>query len=782
MTTIANFSGLSSGIDTASIITQLTTVAQKPIKLLQTKDDGYNAKLATWQQLNASLLSLQTATNSLNEPATFSAATASSSDGSVATITTLPGAAIGDHSLTVTQVAQAQRVVSSKVASGSTALGQSGSFTLNGKTVSVSATDSLTDISVKINAAGAGAAASVVNVGPNDFRLTLSSNKTGAANTLAASDSGGTALADLGLITAGTAGIRQTVTGDNQGVAFTGAASLTLTSATQAVSGLLGIASGQAPSGTFHLSNGGTGSGNEADIAIDLNTASLSDIANAVNAAGVTGISAEVVTLPDANGNLGRIHQLQIVSSQGAAPTFTDGGNVLGTLGVLQNNYAHTLAGARDAQFNIDGLDLTRSSNSVADVIPGATLKLLSGTAASPGTTTIGVTRNTDAIVQSVQSFASAYNAIQDFVTAQNKFTPPTDSAAGTAGDSAPLFGDTTLNQIADQLARTLSAVSGKTTLQDIGLTLDGKGHLNVDTDTLTGVLQTSPDTVSDLFSLSGKSDSSTLQFVHGGPKTAATSGTGYAVTITQPATQASGTYATALPPGYQTTSPQTLTFGGGLYPSGVKLTIPVGSSPQDIVGQINNSSSLSSQVYASLDSTGHLVVASQKYGAGTAFTVSLNTSGTSGPGTVIIDAAEGKDVAGTINSETATGNGRTLTGSAGNARTEGLQILVTATAPTGSGTPGHVTVTHGVADSLGQVLSQILDPINGSVVGAENSLNSQISDTQQQIQKIQDQVSAYQDYLQQLFSQMETRIQSLKAQGDAFTAQVTGLENANKK
>lgn len=783
-TTVANFSGLSSGIDTAGIISQLTTVAQKPVKLLQGKDDTYNAKLATWQSFNANLLSLQSSVQALNQKATFSAASASSSDGSVATLTTLPGAALGEHSLTVTQIAKAQKVVSGSVASGATALGQSGSFTLNGKTVAVSQTDSLSDLSVKINASGAGVTASVVNVGVGDFRLTLTSAKTGTANTLAAADTGGTVLSSLGLVTAGTATVRQPLTGTKNGTATSGAATLALLSGTQPIGALLGIASGSAPSGTFHLTNGGTGAGNEADITLDLNTASLSDLAGAINGAGLTGISAEVVTLPDAYGNLNRIHQLQITNTSGAAPVFTDSSGVLGTVGILQDQFTHPVTNAQDAKFNLDGLDLTRSSNSVADAIPGATVSLLSGTAASPGTTTLSVSQNTAAIVGAISSFATAFNAIQTFVTNQNKFTAPTDTKSGNAGSSPSLFGDSTLTQIQNQLTKTLSAISGKTTLQDIGITLDQNGQLQVDSNALTQVLQSNPATVSNLFSLSGGSDSSQVQFVQASAKTRATSGAGYSVIITQPGTQSSGAAGTAHAAGASSTAPEKLTFGGALFTSPVTLTLPVGSSLQDTANLINTSSSLNTQVYASIDSSHHLVLSSQRFGTGTGFTVSSDAAadGTNSGIGPSLTVADGQDIAGTINGEAATGRGRTLSGNSGNATTDGLQLLVTAaTATPGGQSLGHVSVTHGVGDSLNQILTGILDPTNGSVAGAENSLNSQISDTQAQIQKIQDQVSTYTDYLRQLFSDMETRISSLKSAGDAFNAQVTALDNSKK-
>ena len=780
-----SFSGLASGIDTSSIISQLTTVAQKPITLLQGKDDTYNAELAAWQQFNSNLSSLQSAATTLGQPTTFSTASATTSDPAVATVTTLPGATLGDHSLTVTQLAQAQKVVSSPIASGSTALGQAGSFTLNGKTVTVSRTDALTDVAVKINAAQAGVSATVVNVGPGDFRLTLTSHQTGTANTIAASDVSGGVLGSLGVLGTGAAGVRQAVGFTQNGSAYAGAASLTLSSATQSVGSLLGIASGAAPSGTFHLSNGGTGAGNEADVSINLNTASLSDVANAINQAGISGVTAEVVTLPDVNGNLGRIHQLEIVNKGSTAPAFSDPNGVLGTLGVLQTPYTQTVTAAKDAKFSLDGLNLTRSSNTVGDVIPGATIKLLSTTGTSgsstPGTTDLSISQNTDTIVSAVNTLATAYNAIQDFVSTQNKFTAPTDTTAGVAGTSAPLFGDGTLSQIQDQLSKSLTAVSGNTTLESIGVTLGQDGKLTVDSAALTSALQADPTSVSNLFSASGTTDSSGLQFVSAGAKTVATSGVGYAVNVTQPATQSAGVAGTAGTVGGVSAAPETLSFAGALFPAGVKLTLPAGSTLQDTVSLINNTSTLNSSVYASIDSGNHLVLSSQHYGSGNGFTASSDTAASAtnsgiGPS---LSVAYGVDVQGTINGEPATGTGRTLTGNAGNATTEGLQILVTATAPSGAA-PGHVAVTHGVADSLNQTLTQILDPINGSVAGAETGLNSQISDTQAQIASIQTEVSTYTDYLTQIFSQMETRISALQAQGNAFAAQIGAASSSS--
>ena len=385
----------------------------------------------------------------MSNQSTVNVPTSSSTNTAAATITTQVGAAVGSHSLSVTQLAQAQEVVSASQSSGTTALGLSGSFTLNGKTIQINSGDALQDVAAKINAAGTGATANVVTVGTNDYRLTLTSTQTGVANSLAASDTGGTVLGSLGLIQSGAASVRQSVSYAQGGTTYTtGAGSLTLASASQAVGTQLGIAAGSAPSGTFHLSNGSTGSGNEADIAVNLNTDSLSSIANAINQAGISGISAEVVTVPDANGNLNRLQQLRIVSSSSAAPTFTDTSGALSTLGVLQNPYTNTIAPAQDAKVYFGRPRADPLHNTLNDVITGATVSLLSGTAATPATTTLSITQNTQAVVQAVSAFATAYNAVQDFVTNETSSPRLRPLPAARPAPARRCSGTNTLTQI----------------------------------------------------------------------------------------------------------------------------------------------------------------------------------------------------------------------------------------------------------------------------------------------------------------------------------------------
>ena len=269
-------------------------------------------------------------------------------------------------------------------------------------------------------------------------------------------------------------------------------------------------------------------------------------------------------------------------------------------------------------------------------------------------------------------------------MTSENKFTPPNVTTGGAKGVNPALFGNTTLTQIQQTLSQALTAVSGTNTLQSIGVSLNATNDLAVDSTALTKALQADPNAVSNLFGLSGTSDSNSIQFIKGSAKSAASSGVGYAVNITQAASQSHGTAGTASAVGAVSAAPETLTFSGGLFPSAVNVTIPVGSTVQQTAALINATSSLNTQVYASVDASNHLVIASQNYGSTTSFTVGSSAAASatnSGIGSSL-SVTFGTDVAGTINGEAATGTGRTLTGNTGDAHAEGIQLLVTATTP----------------------------------------------------------------------------------------------------
>jgi flagellar hook-associated protein 2 len=170
--------------------------------------------------------------------------------------------------------------------------------------------------------------------------------------------------------------------------------------------------------------------------------------------------------------------------------------------------------------------------------------------------------------------------------------------------------------------------------------------------------------------------------------------------------------------------------------------------------------------VSVSLDNLNRLQITSQLYGAtssvGGLGGTALSTLGFTGNEVGVA----GTDVAGefVVNgvSEAATGSGQVLKGNAGNANTDGLQVLVTLTAP-GS---GNLTVTRGIAAQLEQVINKFVDPVNGRLATIDQGFQDRIADIRKAIARQNDLVSQQQASLTRQFAAMEAQISQLKAVG----------------
>jgi flagellar hook-associated protein 2 len=72
--------------------------------------------------------------------------------------------------------------------------------------------------------------------------------------------------------------------------------------------------------------------------------------------------------------------------------------------------------GASNAEFSIDGVAMTRTTNTVGDAVTGVTLTL-----AAVGDASVSVDRQASAPTDAVKGFVEAYNKVQAFVQAQGK-------------------------------------------------------------------------------------------------------------------------------------------------------------------------------------------------------------------------------------------------------------------------------------------------------------------------------------------------------------------------
>jgi flagellar hook-associated protein 2 len=199
----ASVSGLASGLDTASIISQLMAINAQPQTLLKQQLVTVQTQGAAYRDVNSAFAALATAAQALTKAATWQTTKATSSSGSVAA-STATGATPGNVSFTVDQLSSQHSVISSSTQKWSTATTAWG---LGGLTVTptdttkspitVTPTDvdgdgviSLSDAVASINKNATGYTATAVNTG-SGYQLEVTANGTGQANQFSVSTSAG---------------------------------------------------------------------------------------------------------------------------------------------------------------------------------------------------------------------------------------------------------------------------------------------------------------------------------------------------------------------------------------------------------------------------------------------------------------------------------------------------------------------------------------------------------------------------------------------------------------
>jgi flagellar hook-associated protein 2 len=91
---------------------------------------------------------------------------------------------------------------------------------------------------------------------------------------------------------------------------------------------------------------------------------------------------------------------------------------------------------ADDAMLAINGIAITRSSNTITDAIEGVTLNLTKGTLATPGTAILTVANNTAATTSAIDNFVKTYNSAVNLLKTNSAYNAATKKAAVLNGDS----------------------------------------------------------------------------------------------------------------------------------------------------------------------------------------------------------------------------------------------------------------------------------------------------------------------------------------------------------
>jgi len=159
-------------------------------------------------------------------------------------------------------------------------------------------------------------------------------------------------------------------------------------------------------------------------------------------------------------------------------------------------NLSQTVA-AQDALFTVDGISITKSSNTVTDVIQGVTLGLSNLTSGIP--VTISASQDIDSAKVAVEAFVAAYNDFRKQINEQ--------TASGTGGGVAgALASDSATRQmetfIRTELNTMPTGITGSyNSLSSIGVAFQSDGTLALDDLKLSAAIQADSKNVEELFS-----------------------------------------------------------------------------------------------------------------------------------------------------------------------------------------------------------------------------------------------------------------------------------------
>lgn len=226
--------------------------------------------------------------------------------------------------------------------------------------------------------------------------------------------------------------------------------------------------------------------------------ASLKDIANSINNSGV-GVNASVVRVDGG-------YKLALVSAKTGtenAAAFTDlTGNVLETLGVIDSlGTMNIVQPAQDANLEINGIEVTSSSNTVTTAIDGLSLTL--NEEASGTTVRVTVASDYTKTQETVQEFVDQYNSLMTLLEKDLAYNQD-------SGSKGALYADPAVKSIQSRLRMMVSSSMGYTEstfklLADIGISTSGDNFgksaiLSFDATKFTEALKEDAGSVANLF------------------------------------------------------------------------------------------------------------------------------------------------------------------------------------------------------------------------------------------------------------------------------------------
>lgn len=405
-----------------------------------------------------------------------------------------------------------------------------------------------------------------------------------------------------------------------------------------------------------------------------------------------------------------------------------------------------------NAQLKVDGVTISRSSNIVSDLVPGVELTLRQPTTAAA---TVTVTRDDAAVVDKIKALVDAANNVINNVKKQTA-TSATASARGV------LAGDSSAIALADQIRGAISAgVTGtdgvKRSASVLGISLTREGTITFDAAKLRASLADDPAAV--VASL-GRGGSSSISGVNVTSVQSTANPGPHAISVTQIASASALVGVPIPPPPAGSTINMTVTTPNGT----TTVTFAAGSSFAQTAANLTQAMIRSGlSLEASTDGSA-LSIIEKRQGSKNTFSIS-GVSGTLG-----IDGAAtpGNDAVVKIDGTTVTGTGRSVAH-------EGTVLSVGVTATQLANASGTLNGTFQVTDGLAGLLARVGGKSTTSAATtAKTSLDSQIKDLQNRIDRYDDTLKLKETALRAKFTAMDQVLTNLQGQMSSLASFLT--------
>lgn len=470
-------------------------------------------------------------------------------------------------------------------------------------------------------------------------------------------------------------------------------------------------------------------------VSIDVSGKSLNDLRNEINSSGLD-VSASVVQYGDSDYRL-----VLTADTTGEDEGFTLSGDAAGAAGLDMDQKVANL----DAQIYVNNPDeaISRSSNTIDDVIGGVTFNLKDYDAGLTDTTTLTIGTDTTGLKENIQTFVDAYNDAIDFLNEQFTFNEAQERAGVLSGEAAARKVKSDLLQLATSRVEGHDGSNSYNSFAIIGLEMDRTGHLEINDEKLDDAIENHLDEVRRILTDEGSSTYSDVTYIGG---TDDTVGGTYAVHIDQVAEQASVSGGTDIAATLGQDETLTITYAGNDY----TVDLTSGMDEDAVLNAINSEFGSTVPVTARV-SSGKLELYTDDHGTSQTIKVVSDVAaggGGTGIGTTQLSDT-GQDVAGTIGGNAASGNGRLLTSTTGNSK--GLMVSISASSlndPINGDDKGTVNVTKGVAEKIRESMYELSFPYTGLLAKNIESFETQLDNIADKIKNINRNLASEQEIL----------------------------------